>query len=210
MSDSSAPADVYSSAAKLYAEVLSDFSYEADLERELLSDFLSRVSTVSLDGTLLDVGCGAGRAVPLVEGAGLVYEGCDPAQGMVSQAQKLYPGRNFMVAALPDLAYAEGQFDGVLAWYSLIHCNPDELTSALKEIKRVVKPGGSVLLAFQVGAGQRMIENAYQTGKSMVAWFHHPQDVVTQLRKLGFTYATGYLREPRKGESYPQGFVLAS
>jgi ubiquinone/menaquinone biosynthesis C-methylase UbiE len=36
----------------------------------------------------------------------------------------------------------------VLAWYSLIHLEPDEVAVALAEFARVLLPGGSLLLGF--------------------------------------------------------------
>jgi SAM-dependent methyltransferase len=50
------------------------------------------------------------------------------------------------------LPAADGEFGALIAFYSLIHLEPGELTPALREIGRVLAPGALVLASFHVGS----------------------------------------------------------
>lgn len=201
--------EVYTRSAALYAEMLSDFSFEAEMDRQILEDFLKDVARANAPAKLLDLGCGAGRAVPLVIDAEISYVGCDPSVGMLQQAQATYPNQSFLIGLAQDLPLEKASFSAVLGWYSLIHCSPEELQKAFIEIHRVLAPAGNFLCAFQVGIGERVIENAYQTGESMIAWLYEPVEVAACLESLGFSEVSWSRRLPREAESYPQGFVVA-
>lgn len=55
--------------------------------------------------------------------------------------------RNGNILSMP---YADNQFDTVLLISILEHLKPDELTQAVEEIKRVLKPGGQVIYGVPV------------------------------------------------------------
>lgn len=72
-------------------------------------------------------------------------------------APRRVPHYRFTVGSLRHLGYPDDSFDGVFSWYSTIH-NPDEdLDRIFAEMARVTRPGGLVLLAFQVGHGVRRV-----------------------------------------------------
>jgi SAM-dependent methyltransferase len=49
------------------------------------------------------------------------------------------------------LDVATDALGGVVAWYSIIHTPPDRLPVVFSEFHRVLRPGGHLLVAFQVG-----------------------------------------------------------
>ena len=50
-----------------------------------------------------------------------------------------------------SLGIASNSVAGVVAFYSIIHIARDQMITALSEIHRVLRPGGSLLLAFHLG-----------------------------------------------------------
>ncbi|GAA1934243.1 hypothetical protein GCM10009837_70120 [Streptomyces durmitorensis] len=46
---------------------------------------------------------------------------------------------------------ADASVSGLVAWYSLIHIPDDEISSVLAHFRRVLRPGGPLLLSFHVG-----------------------------------------------------------
>jgi len=97
--------------------------------------------------TVLDVGCGTGLvacfAAELVGPSGCVV-GVDPSIGMLRQA--VGHGR-LKLAALgmaETLPFPDDCFDRVIMSYALRHVS--DLTAAFAEYRRVLKPGGRVLL----------------------------------------------------------------
>ncbi len=96
---------------------------------------------------MLDLGVGAGRTTwifaPLVQ----YYVGIDSVPKMVEQCRGLFletPHRRFVLADAVDLSQFESEsFDIVLFSYNGIdHLDLVDRTTSLKEIHRVLKPGG--------------------------------------------------------------------
>jgi SAM-dependent methyltransferase len=84
--------------------------------------------------------------------------GIDLSPSMVEVARRAYPGVPFDEGSMSDLDWADGALGGIVAWYSIIHIPPDELPPLFAEFRRVLAPGGYVLLAFQVGDERIRVE----------------------------------------------------
>lgn len=95
---------------------------------------------------VLDVACGPGLvtqcALSLVGPSGSVV-GLDPSIGMLREAQK-GPCRNLVRGVGERLPFPDGYFDFLSMGYALRHV-PD-LRGAFAEYRRVLKPGGIVML----------------------------------------------------------------
>jgi ubiquinone/menaquinone biosynthesis C-methylase UbiE len=103
--------------------------------------------------SVLEVGCGTGeltmRARARAGSIALVC-GIDPAVEMIGVARdksdRAKLGIDYQVAAIESLPFADGTFDVVLSSLMMHHL-PDDLKSAgLIEIRRVLKPGGRLLI----------------------------------------------------------------
>jgi len=102
----------------------------------------------------LDVGCGSGRLVPLIleaVGAGGSLVELDFAPGMVDLARRKTgdPRVTFRVGDAHDLPFPDSDFDTVIALALLPHL--DNRGKALREFRRVLKPGGLLIIAHQLG-----------------------------------------------------------
>jgi SAM-dependent methyltransferase len=92
---------------------------------------------------VLDIGCGAGHSSALIERSGATVIGVDAAQGMVDHAKRTFDGIDFRVGAIEDLAFDDDEFDVVFGANSVQYAA--DLGMALGELRRVCKPGGSVV-----------------------------------------------------------------
>ena len=81
--------------------------------------------------------------------------GIDLSPRMVKIASELNPNIEFRVDDLRALEIAEAALAGVVCFYSLIHLRPDQLVGALAELRRVLRPGGTLLLAVHEGTETR-------------------------------------------------------
>jgi ubiquinone/menaquinone biosynthesis C-methylase UbiE len=103
---------------------------------------------------VLDAGCGSGRLIPLICAAvgpqGSLVE-LDFAPGMLEIGRKKARGLRvtFVAGDAHDLPFANGDFDKVIALALLPHL--DDRGAALKEFRRVLKPGGMLVIAHQLG-----------------------------------------------------------
>ena len=94
--------------------------------------------------TLLDVGCGPGTIT--TDFAARLSParvcGIDPSADVVSAAQRDHPGIEFATGDVYSMPFDDGSWDVVHAHQVLQHL-PDPV-AALKEMRRVVRPGGIV------------------------------------------------------------------
>jgi SAM-dependent methyltransferase len=92
---------------------------------------------------LLDVGCGAGRALQLAADRGAQVTGLDAASGLLEYAKRRVPGATLVQGELQTLPFEDGAFDAVSGFNSFQYAaDPVE---ALREARRVTAPGGRVL-----------------------------------------------------------------
>ena len=104
-----------------------------------------------ISGVVLDVGCG-----PAVYTDGLVQAGCtiygvDISPEMIALAKRRqFPGASFSVGNVESLPFPSKMFDGILCVGVLEYL--DRLDTAVGEMARVTKPGGSVVVTVPNGA----------------------------------------------------------
>ena len=147
----------YDAVAEDYATLLPDTRAESPLDLALVDAFAR-----ATPGRILDAGCGTGRMSRYLADRGCAVEGVDLSPGMVAQARSAHPDLQFTTGALTALPYPDGRFAGVMLWYSTIHTPPEGQPAILAEVRRVLEPGGHVLVAFQAGTGNRDLAPAYR------------------------------------------------
>jgi ubiquinone/menaquinone biosynthesis C-methylase UbiE len=97
---------------------------------------------------VLDVGCGAGRLAETIRerGARDVW-GLDPCPYALTVAAARVPGVRFTQGLAEDTGFAPGRFDGVGVCFVLHELPRSALEKALCEFRRVLRPGGKLVLA---------------------------------------------------------------
>lgn len=119
--------------------------YVGRWSRHVASRFLEFLAAPT-GGEWLDVGCGTGALseAALDEGGAGAVTGIDPSAGFVGFARERLDGRaaSFDVGDAQDLPYAPRYFDVVVSGL-VLNFVPDA-TLALREQRRVLKPGGVV------------------------------------------------------------------
>ncbi|KHK95799.1 hypothetical protein LK09_17310 [Microbacterium mangrovi] len=200
--------EAYDLVAAEYAALIPDTRYETALDLAMIDQFAELVGT----GRVLDAGCGTGRMTAHLRERHpeLSLTGVDLSEQMLVQASRAVPGVDFVQGELAALPCASASFDGVLVWYSTIHTPDEGMPAVFAELHRVVRPGGPVLLGFQAGRGERLIERAYGHDLDLIAYLHDVGAVAAGLGAAGFTVHTQLERGPRREfERHPQGSVLA-
>lgn len=104
--------------------------------------------------SVLDVGCGDGRAFELFRGKGVSYAGIDLSEDAVAKAKARWAKEvaagqaAFEVGDALELPVEDGRFDVAVAAGVLHHLPSRELRArAVAELARAVRPGGYVLIA---------------------------------------------------------------
>jgi SAM-dependent methyltransferase len=93
----------------------------------------------------LDLGCGEGRFCRLLQGRGIATVGVDPTSALIEHARHLDPSGDYRVGRAEALDLPDTSVDLVVSYLSLIDI-PD-LPAAIDEVRRVLRPGGSFLIA---------------------------------------------------------------
>jgi ubiquinone/menaquinone biosynthesis C-methylase UbiE len=184
---------------------------ETAIDRALLNAFVELV--VSGPGArVADVGCGPGRVAAFLARKGFDVVGVDVSHAMLAAARLAHPEIHFEEGRLSALPVANESLAGVVCWYSLIHTPPEYLGDAFTEIKRVLTPGGKMLIAFQAGGGEPIhCDDAHGTGLPRTSYRHQLADVATRLQQVGLDVRATALREPElEHETTPQAFVIAA
>ncbi len=97
-------------------------------------------SFIPSEGKMLEVGVGSGLfAAPLG-----IREGVEPSEVMAARARER--GIEVVEGVAEDLPYPEGSFDLVLMVTTI--CFVDDPQRSIREVVRVLRPGGSFVLAF--------------------------------------------------------------
>ena len=159
---------------------------------------------------VLDAGCGPGCVTAHLAELGLCSEGLDLSAAMLDLARAAFPDLSFRLGSLTGLDATDGSLDGVLAWYSLIHIPAEHRPAVMSELRRVLLPGGCVLLAFQVG--DEILHVADPDGSNLALDFHRldPHTVTAQLAQAGFGRHSLTVRQPLgPNEVVPQAFLIA-
>ncbi len=115
-------------------------------DKEFTTDFRLDVfaAKVGRDARILDVGCGYGRLLALLDGAGFSdIRGVDVSAGLIRRGLARYPRLRMELQRPGKLDFPDGGFDAVILC-AVLTCVPDDAGQQLlvDEIFRVLKPGG--------------------------------------------------------------------
>ncbi|MGE3286960.1 MAG: class I SAM-dependent methyltransferase [Pseudonocardia sp.] len=202
----------YDAMAGRYAEHFRTALEDAPLDRALLTGFAELVRRDHADGPVIDAGSGPGRVTALLDRLGLTVRGIDLSPVMVELARREHPGIDFQVGELGALGAADTSLAGVVAWYSFIHIPAPRRPQVIGEFRRVLRPGGYLLLAFQIGDDTLHLDEAF--GHQVSLDFHRlqPDAVVALLDDAGFEVTARLVRAPEPAGAaamVPQGFIIA-
>jgi ubiquinone/menaquinone biosynthesis C-methylase UbiE len=127
-------------------------AYAAENETSLINAYYARPAIVDLAGDvagrrILDAGCGAGPIAEALRVRGAVVAGFDSSAAMLALARRrLGDGVVLERAELGGpLPFADDGFDDVVA--SLVLHYLEDWTTALAELRRVLKPGGRLIVS---------------------------------------------------------------
>lgn len=114
-------------------------------------------------GRALDAACGTGRHTAHLFETGHEVTGVDGSPEMLKLARARVPEARLLEGDLRELPVDDGEFDLAVCGLALGHCQ--DLPTAVAEIGRAVRPGGSIVLsdlhpAMSVAGGQALFEAA--------------------------------------------------
>lgn len=122
-------------------------------------DRLVEASGVVPGDDVLDVGCGTGYFTSRLAAAAMpggAVTGIDPSESMIEFCRQRIPGDiSFVTGTAQQLPFDDGAFDVVASSMTIHHIPQDARLASMKEMYRVLRPGGRLLIA-----DERMPENS--------------------------------------------------
>jgi ubiquinone/menaquinone biosynthesis C-methylase UbiE len=201
----------YDLVAEDYAALLEGELDTLPLERAMLAAFIELVDAAG-GGPIADLGCGPGRVAAFLAAHGADVRGIDLSPGMIEVARRHHPGIPFEVASMAALPFGDGELAAALAWYSIIHIPQELQDGVFAELSRVVRPGGFLLLAFQVSENGDEdvvhLRQAYGHEIDLRTRRQSPARVKRRLADAGFAVRAELVREPVEPEKSRQAIVL--
>jgi SAM-dependent methyltransferase len=196
------------------AEYAKKFFTELDhkpFDRLLLDRFIAEVKG---RGAVCDMGCGPGAVARYLHDQGLEeVVGVDLSPQMVRQAHVLSPMLHFQTGDMCALDISDNAWVGIAAFYSIIHVSREHAVEALAELKRVMVPGGLLLLAFHIDMGKKHVhlEEFFDKKVSIDFVFFQVQEMRKYLKKAGFINIEVFERPPYPEIEYqgPRAYIFA-
>ena len=183
----------YDSIAAEYARHLFHELQGKPKDRELLVRFAREIVE---GGEVCDLGCGPGQIARFLSDAGVRVFGLDLSPGMLAHARRLNPDIEFREGNMLSLPQPNDALAGIAAFYAIVNIPAETLPIAFREMVRVLRPGGLLLLAFHIGGD--VLRPAEMWGTPVEIKFHHfqPHSIGRMLEEAGFAIEEVIEREP--------------
>lgn len=119
-----------------------------DSKPSINHEYNFEISTPYIKNKLvLDVGCWSGQYAQLAIKLAKGVCGIDPNREAISLGKRIIPQVEFKIGSVLNIPYPNNQFDVVVFSEVIEHIPQGAEKQALNEIKRVLKPGGTLILS---------------------------------------------------------------
>ncbi|MGC9440328.1 class I SAM-dependent methyltransferase [Streptomyces sp. WG5] len=198
----------YDTIAEDYADRFRSAGAGTPLDRALMGAFAELVGP---EGQVADLGCGPGWATAHLASLGLRVFGLDLSASMLAIARREHPGLRFEQGSMLELDLPDGALAGAVSWYSSIHTPWERLPDLFGEVRRVLAPGGHLLLAFQAGDEPLRLDRPFGHPVALDFERRRPEPMAELLEKAGFTVLSRTVRvqEEDTSSKVPQACLIA-
>ncbi len=200
--------DDYDPVAEVYAAAFLNELEDKPLDREYLNKFKDLVGK---EGMICDLGCGPGQIARHLKSLGLNVIGIDKSKGMVEVARRFNPDIEFFCDDMTELNVGDSAWAGIVNFYAIIHVTPDEIAKVFDEWKRVLVPGGYLLMSFLVGEDIEHVDKLFNQEVDLDFYLFPSDHIIKSLEDSGFEMIDSMERDPYAGVEYNsrRGYIFA-
>lgn len=176
--------------------------YEGEFAHELARkpydrELLDRFAAAAAD-PVVEVGSGPGQIGGYLRDRGRQVIATDFSLAMARLASPRVAGT--AVADLRELPIRDGSAGSVIGFYCLIHLRREELSVALREFRRVLRPDGRLLISAHEGDGEISAEEFLGERVPFVATLFSLDELVEATRSAGMEVRLASRRTPYESE----------
>jgi ubiquinone/menaquinone biosynthesis C-methylase UbiE len=193
----------YNLAAQEYSDKFSDELNGKPFDRDLLTRFAKSVTT---NGKFLDLGTATGHIADYLYKQGLKNViGVDIAEQALIVARQKYPYLKFENRNIFDTQLPDDSIDGIVCFYGIVHFTYKEISRAIGEWKRILKPGGKALFSFHIGEDDSLrVQNFLDKENAKATWNNfRVERIVALLNNNGIEYDEVIIRYPYTNKEHP-------
>lgn len=165
--------------------------YEARVEslRSVTEDSMNYFSSqIKLGEKVLDIGCGVGLAINVLNKKGFQATGIEISSKMASYARKRNPDGEITVGDFLTTKFNK-KFDGVLA-FAFVHLFPKEQVSKIfRKISFILRPGGVALISSTESLESKegwYVKEGFKKKEKRFRKFWTEQELKESIEKSGF------------------------
>ncbi len=149
----------------IYENIATNFSDKRYSSWDWIDNFINIYPKKS---KILDIGCGNGRNMKNIN---YIFYGVDNCSNFIELAKQVTP--NVFLCEMTNLPFPDNYFDAIISIASFHHLSTIERRNeCLKEMKRVLKPNGKILLSIwsKNQSHNKKLDNKFEYGINMVPW----------------------------------------
>jgi ubiquinone/menaquinone biosynthesis C-methylase UbiE len=130
---------------------------------------------------------------------------------MIEQARRLNPGIPFHCDNMLGLSFPDESWAGIVAFYAIVNLPAADVSQAVAEMLRVLRPGGLLLIAFHIGDETIHLDSWWDRPVSVDFHFFPTQSIVDILTAAGFIVDEQIEREPYPDVEHPsrRAYIVA-
>lgn len=147
-------------------------------------------------GRVLDLGCGTGRNLELLDGSGRAFA-LDPCRESLLRARHRAPTALLVRGRAEALPFRDASFDTVLS--GLVFCSVGDPPTGLAEVRRVLRPGGSLRGLEHVRSRRRW--EAWLQDATQPAWTWFTGGCHPNRQTLEAVESSGFRIDPRSSRA---------
>lgn len=135
-----------------------------------IKDWLKR-NNIGQSHRIVDIGCGQGITSEIAAGSSAQVVGVDISQPLIQIAKANYRGRQelvFFTGDASNLQFNQDEFDAAMFINCLFHLDPHDMVLAIKELSRVTKQNGPILITTVNPAAYDAFAAAFKNQRSSI------------------------------------------
>ncbi len=141
------------------------------------------------DRRVLEIGCGPGRDAAVLRAQGFEVTAIDLCHAFIERGRIRFPEVDFRIMDFRNPEFAAKTFDGILGMAALVHVLPDELAAVILRYRRLLRPGGRLVLWMSDSPRVPFYDVPDWGGastRSLRMWCHDRTAVVKAMADAGF------------------------